>query len=634
MESSTWLILLIEDDEEDYFLTRSMFKEVTKHTVDLKWAQNSRDALQMLTQIQPDVVLVDYQLGPENGLELVRKAVMQGYRMPFILLTGQGSYDVDMEAMQAGATDYLSKNEVTPTSLERTIRYAIERRRLLDLNLQQKELLTTILDVDPGGMAVFSGPDLRINFANQAFRTLFPNLNDAPLGMTARELFQGEEGLGKVFGVNESLQNKTPLDIRDFTVTYPGGPVRHYMIFLRPLFLQEEPALLIVLWETTDLEEARKQVQQAAEEAEQRAIELKLVLEQLESEQAKLNALIANAPSGIAVVDREGRIILTNPIADQIYAHSLQVGQPFQMLTHLNICHPGGAPYDSNDLPLTRSALFGETFENIEMLIIRSDGQQRSILLNSAPIQDHHGNLTGAVAVFVDITEHKRAELEIRKNLAHIEVQRRLMQASEKERLRIARDLHDGPLQGLIGMTFEINNLKNMGLNGPFTQGLAELGNMLQEQIREIRAFSQELRPSVLTPFGLEKAIRSHADTFQASHPELKIHLEMESDGQALSEEVRLALFRIYQELLNNIIRHAEATRVWVKLELSQDQVLLEVSDNGCGFEVPSNWVDMARQGHLGLVGVQERAVSINGIVEIFSQPDGGTNVRVIGPLT
>jgi signal transduction histidine kinase len=162
--------------------------------------------------------------------------------------------------------------------------------------------------------------------------------------------------------------------------------------------------------------------------------------------------------------------------------------------------------------------------------------------------------------------------------------------------------------------------------------GMAKVEGLLQKQIIMLRTFCGDLRPPTLAPFGLEKAIQSHADHFQNLHPNIQLRLELMHDGLTIPEKVRLALYRIYQELLNNIVRHAEASIIFIRLRLSDDQIALEVEDNGRGFMVPKRWVEVARQGHLGLVGATERAESVGGTLSIQSTPGKGTVVQVYVP--
>ncbi|MGI9508499.1 MAG: putative bifunctional diguanylate cyclase/phosphodiesterase [Geminicoccaceae bacterium] len=122
-------VLLIEDDEDDYFLTKELLSDIFGRHLSLDWIFAWQPALEQVLEDRHDVVIVDYRLGARNGLELVREAVHLGCCMPFIVLTGEGNRETDLEAMHAGATDYLIKGEITAPLLDRSIRYAIERRK-------------------------------------------------------------------------------------------------------------------------------------------------------------------------------------------------------------------------------------------------------------------------------------------------------------------------------------------------------------------------------------------------------------------------------------------------------------------------------------------------------------------------
>jgi PAS domain S-box-containing protein len=129
IDDKTWKLLLIEDDEDDYILTVNWLNEAREGRFDLRWTSNYADALYTLTHESFDAILVDYDLGGRNGLELVRQAIQNGITAPFILVTGRGSYEVDVEAMQSGVSEYLSKYDLSGQLLERTIRYTLDRKR-------------------------------------------------------------------------------------------------------------------------------------------------------------------------------------------------------------------------------------------------------------------------------------------------------------------------------------------------------------------------------------------------------------------------------------------------------------------------------------------------------------------------
>lgn len=122
-------ILLVEDDEDDYVIVRNMLGEIPSPKHELQWVADFAKALHEMACSQYDAILVDYHLAPHTGLDLLHEAAKREYQTPFIMLTGQGDYDIDVEVMRAGAADYLVKGHMTPAILERSIRYAIERKR-------------------------------------------------------------------------------------------------------------------------------------------------------------------------------------------------------------------------------------------------------------------------------------------------------------------------------------------------------------------------------------------------------------------------------------------------------------------------------------------------------------------------
>jgi len=150
--------------------------------------------------------------------------------------------------------------------------------------------------------------------------------------------------------------------------------------------------------------------------------------------------------------------------------------------------------------------------------------------------------------------------------------------------------------------------------------------------VNSLRTICRELRPPSLSPFGLEVAIRDHVEKFRDQNPDIQVHLELMQDRQALSDSMRLTLFRIYQQAIHNVARHAQASDVHIRFRLDERMIILEVEDNGVGFEMPENWVDLVREEHFGLLGIAERIESIRGKLEIVSAMGNGTLVRVIAP--
>ena len=141
-------VLLVDDDEDDYLITRDLLAEVEGQEYELEWVSSYEVALKSIACNKHDVYFLDYRLGGRNGLELLKEAAIVGCKGPMILLTGQGDRDVDVEATRAGALDYLVKGRIDADVLERSIRYAIERnrveRRLENIVIELEEALTKV----------------------------------------------------------------------------------------------------------------------------------------------------------------------------------------------------------------------------------------------------------------------------------------------------------------------------------------------------------------------------------------------------------------------------------------------------------------------------------------------------------
>jgi PAS domain S-box-containing protein len=340
----------------------------------------------------------------------------------------------------------------------------------------------------------------------------------------------------------------------------------------------------------------------------------------LRQSEARFRTIFEGAALGIHLIDLDGRLLESNPAARRMFGFS---DDKLNRINRLN-------PTDFSNL-IGSLKLFNELKNgardhyHLEQPYRREDGQTAWERGTVSLVRDKSGKPQFIISMMEDITERKQMEADL------VELKRRLMEGREVERLRLAQDLHDGPVQDLYGLTYNLQALAEVLQDGFSTQ-INEMQTNLLQVINRLRAICGELRPPTLAPFGLEKAIRSHAETFQEKHPEISVRLELMPDGQMLPERVRLALFRIYQHMLINVVRHAEASNIDIRLILGPEQVILEIQDDGKGFSVPSRWIELARLGHLGLVGAAERAENIGGRFVVESTPGKGTRVKVNVP--
>ncbi|MBI4830328.1 MAG: PAS domain S-box protein [Candidatus Lindowbacteria bacterium] len=260
----------------------------------------------------------------------------------------------------------------------------------------------------------------------------------------------------------------------------------------------------------------------------------------------------------------------------------------------------------------------------------KSDGA-RILSVNEVPI-DKAGKIAGTFGIARDITRQKRLESELEKSRmeAHL-LSKRLIEAQEEERRRIARDLHDELGQFVTSVKMNVDALlKFMDVHVPEVDKIAHsVHRTLGATMSTIRRISSALRPNVLDDLGLVAAIEAHLEQFaETTHItcQWKCHLESEEHFEAA---VETCLYRILQEALNNVVRHAAASRVKVELFRQDESLAMIIEDNGCGFDISK----MGAGQTLGVIGMRERAGLVGGAVGIQSIPGAGTRVEVEVPI-
>jgi PAS domain S-box-containing protein len=267
----------------------------------------------------------------------------------------------------------------------------------------------------------------------------------------------------------------------------------------------------------------------------------------------------------------------------------------------------------------------------IQFRIQRRDGQIRWIEHNCQPITDHQGHLQGIRASNRDITTRKRIEKGIRereKDLRRLATQ--LISAHEEERRSLARELHDDLSQRLAALAIQAGRMEQQAVN-KHALGDEECGR-LQDQIiaisNDIHSLSRQLHPSILDDLGLTRAVESQCVLF-SNREGIEVAFTAENIPGTLSRDVSLSIYRIIQEGLNNIAKHACAHRVKVALQRTDGRLYLSISDDGIGFDT----AEVRQKPGLGLSSMRERVRIIHGALRITSEPEKGTTITIRVPL-
>ncbi len=249
------------------------------------------------------------------------------------------------------------------------------------------------------------------------------------------------------------------------------------------------------------------------------------------------------------------------------------------------------------------------------------------LYFTASTIEGKNGETVSAIETLYDITERKNAEANTKYYLKEI------TRAQEDERKRIARELHDETAQDLIALLHQMENLlsDHHAVPAEETKLLWKFHGQIKSVLQQVRHFSRDLRPSLLDDLGLLPALEWIISELKTNYP-AEITLKVEGEERRLSAEAELSLFRIVQEALRNVVKHANATRADVEVRFEENKIVVIVKDNGKGFQPPQNLRSLPQKGKLGLTGLQERVQLLGGFLELESKRGEGTTLYIETP--
>jgi signal transduction histidine kinase len=263
--------------------------------------------------------------------------------------------------------------------------------------------------------------------------------------------------------------------------------------------------------------------------------------------------------------------------------------------------------------------------------IILPDGTIKLCHSIGHPVVNETGDVVEFTGTVMDVTESKRAEEALQRSFDQLHaLTAQLQRVREEERTRVAREIHDELGQALTAIKLDVTALVRElpADQGPAVQRSQSILKLLDETILSVQRISTELRPGILDDLGLAAALEWAAEEFEA-RTGTKCRIGMPGEDITLDPDRATALFRIFQETLTNVARHAKATEVNVRLGKENDDLVLEIHDNGLGIREEQ----LSAGRSLGILGMRERALLLGGELTIQGVPGGGTTVRVRIPL-
>ncbi len=316
--------------------------------------------------------------------------------------------------------------------------------------------------------------------------------------------------------------------------------------------------------------------------------------------EARYRALFTSSHAPILVVEPDGRVRESNPAAQRLLQGQL-AGRPVAEL-----------------LDADYAELSANRVDVVHLRHMR--GETRDLRPFCTAIETEEGEFVQLL--LHDVTEERREQQRLTAFAAD------LLRAQEDERRRIGQEIHDEPLQALIQLYRRLAGSEPSDM-GEARAEIGESAKLMDGIIGDLRELARGLRPPALDDLGVVAVLRLTVGEFGQRNA-LEVRFEVAGDARRLPPEVELCLFRIAQEALHNVERHAAARNVALRLVFGTDCVWLEVEDDGIGFDVAET---QSHTRSMGLVGMNERAQLVGGSLEITSAPDKGTLVRAALPL-
>jgi PAS domain S-box-containing protein len=594
-------ILTVEDNPSDLFLLEHMLRSSGLVIRQLFSADSIREAHALLKGRDIDLVLLDLTLPDSFGIHsfIHLKPVVQ--RIPVIILTGLSDTNVALEAIKEGAQDYLVKGELTEGLLAKAIQYSLERKRTLE----------------------------HLRVSNERFNTVVKATNDA--------IWDWDIQTNKIFMVGDTYKQLFGYDIVN---AYPPGNLRESII--HPLDRERVVRKLsaVIREGTASTWEDEYRLKKSNGEyayvhdrgyiiysAEHRPIRMIGAIQDISVRKRSEEAILASEekyrqifnknpyPTWIFELDTL-RIVEVNDAAMQKYGFEKT---EFYQLTMLDL-HPS-----------EEAGLFVENIRSPqpEVTVERKlwhhcNKSGNTIIVEITPHRIDYFGKPCMQVIINDVTERIRLEKELamQHRLKQQQITEVVLGAQERERFELGQELHDNINQILATSKLYLDVA--IEEREPRMELLTKSRNNIGMAIEEIRRLSKELITPSLNDLGLIQSIKELIRSIQMVK-KMKIRLSITGlDENGLLPEQKINVYRIIQEQLNNILKHAQASSVAIDLNKQREQIRLRVEDDGKGFD------PRARRNGVGISNIISRAELYNGKVEIDSAPGKGCRLEVI----
>jgi PAS domain S-box-containing protein len=344
-----------------------------------------------------------------------------------------------------------------------------------------------------------------------------------------------------------------------------------------------------------------------------------------EDQQALFVSIVNSSDDAIISKSLNGTITTWNKGAEKLFGYSSSeaIGKPISMLIppdHLK-----------EEAQKNEKIKRGEPVEHFETERLKKDGNRIFVSLTESLIKNAEGAIIGISKIARDITERKEAEEKLQKSHKDLrDLATHLQNIREEERIQIARDIHDELGQQLTGLKMDFSWLiKKISIEDKaIEEKIHEMVKLVEETIVSVRRISANLRPSILDDLGLVSALQWHSIEVEKRFG-IKVNFLSDLDVIEVPAATATGLFRIYQEALTNAVRHANAHQVKSTLQMTNNEIILQIHDDGKGIDLNND----LKKKSFGLLGIKERAFVMGGKYNLKSEPGKGTHISVAVPV-